>query len=139
MKKFKLINLILLTGLLATSCGSDDDGAVIQDPVASCTDGIKNQDETDIDCGGVCQACDEDTDPTPEAITLGGLIEDDYTMTNDRIYYLAGKVVMAPGTTLTIEPGTIIKGEKGTGSLAAALVIQRGAKINAVGTAGQPI
>ena len=139
MKKFKLINLILLTGLLATSCGSDDDGAVIQDPVASCTDGIQNQDETGVDCGGVCQACDENPDPTPEPVTLGGLIETDYTMTNDRIYYLGGKVVMAPGTTLTIEPGTIIKGEKGSGSLASALVIQRGAKINAVGTAEQPI
>ena len=139
MKKFKLINLILLTGLLATSCGSDDDGAVIQDPVASCTDGIQNQNETGIDCGGVCQDCETDPGPDPDPVTLGGLIESDYTMTSDRIYFLAGKVVMAPGTTLTIEPGTIIKGEKGTGSLAAALVIQRGAKINAVGTADKPI
>ena len=24
----------------------------------SCTDGIQNQDETDVDCGGVCPACD---------------------------------------------------------------------------------
>lgn len=140
MKKFKLFNLILLTGLLATSCGSDDDGAeIIQDPVASCNDGIQNQNETDIDCGGVCQECETDPGTTPEAVSLGGLIETDYTMTNDRIYYLGGKVVMAPGTTLTIEPGTIIKGEKGSGSLASALVIQRGAKINAVGTAEQPI
>ena len=23
----------------------------------SCDDGVKNQDETDVDCGGVCDAC----------------------------------------------------------------------------------
>lgn len=27
-------------------------------PVVSCTDGIKNQDETDVDCGGSCLNCD---------------------------------------------------------------------------------
>lgn len=26
-------------------------------PAATCTDGIMNQDETDVDCGGVCSAC----------------------------------------------------------------------------------
>ena len=31
-----------------------------QQPVASCSDGIKNQDETDVDCGGLtCPACAE--------------------------------------------------------------------------------
>jgi hypothetical protein len=32
-----------------------------------------------------------------------------------------GKVVVGNGVTLTIEPGTIIKGREGTGSLASAL------------------
>ena len=43
------------------------------------------------------------------------------------------------GVTLEIEPGTIIKGERGTGSLASALIIARGGKILAEGTAEKPI
>ncbi|MFK7810113.1 MAG: DUF6252 family protein [Saprospiraceae bacterium] len=44
--------------LVFTSCGSDDSN----DPDPTCTDGILNQDETDIDCGGVCSACVSCTD-----------------------------------------------------------------------------
>jgi len=39
-----------------SSCDKDDDD---DDPVATCSDGILNQDETAIDCGGVCSACAE--------------------------------------------------------------------------------
>jgi len=47
---------------------------------------------------------------------------------------LDGWVYVTDGATLTIEPGTIIRGtEKST------LIIERGAKINAVGTSLQPI
>jgi hypothetical protein len=41
--------------------------------------------------------------------------------------------------TLTIEAGTIIKGEPGEGSLASALLIARGGKLHALGTAEAPI
>jgi hypothetical protein len=40
---------------------------------------------------------------------------------------------------LTIQPGVIVKGEAGSGANATALIIARGSKINAVGTATQPI
>ena len=59
--------------------------------------------------------------------------------TSNNIYQLAGKVVVDAGVTLEIEPGTIIKGERGTGSLASALIIARGGKILAEGTAEKPI
>lgn len=37
--------------------------SLLQNPTdPSCTDGIKNQDETDVDCGGVCPACPTCTD-----------------------------------------------------------------------------
>ena len=36
---------------------------------------------------------------------------------------------------MTIEPGTIIKAEAGTGASASSLIIARGAMLNAVGTA----
>ncbi len=70
---------------------------------------------------------------------LTGTITSNTTLTNDVIYVLAGHVVVASGVTLTIEPGTIFKGEEGTGTMASCLIIERGAKINAVGTASQPI
>ncbi|GAA3656280.1 T9SS type A sorting domain-containing protein [Flavivirga jejuensis] len=36
-------------------------------PIESCDDGIKNQDEDDIDCGGVCSACTEPAVPPTTA------------------------------------------------------------------------
>lgn len=68
-----------------------------------------------------------------------GIIEKDETWTNDQIWELSGKVIVTNGATLTIEKGTIIKARTGTGSLASALIIARGAKIIAEGTAQQPI
>ena len=46
---------------------------------------------------------------------------------------------MLDGVTLTIEPGTIIKGEAGTGANATALLVARGGKLMAEGTADKPI
>lgn len=51
-------------------------------------------------------------------------------------YSLKGWVYVRPGAELTIEAGTIIKGDKGT---QAALIIEPGAKIYARGTASNPI
>lgn len=88
-------------------------------------------------------ACSEDGEGTEEPTTnnevKSGLITADETWKANTIYELAGRVVVSAGATLTIEPGTIIKGRTGNGSLASALVIARGAKINAAGTADKPI
>ena len=46
---------------------------------------------------------------------------------------------MVSGTTLTIEAGTIVKGEAGSGANATALLIARGAKLIAKGTSTSPI
>ncbi len=61
------------------------------------------------------------------------------TMINDIVYVLDGTVIVNPGATLTIEPGTIIKGKGPGASDIGTLVIPRGASINAVGTATAPI
>ena len=51
MKFFKLFGMLMISAtLMLTSCGKDENNG-------TCSDGIKNQDETDIDCGGACQAC----------------------------------------------------------------------------------
>ncbi len=68
-----------------------------------------------------------------------GLITSDVTWSADTIHVLEGKVVVSDGVTLTIEAGTIIKGLAGEGSLASALIVARGATINANGTATNPI
>ena len=70
---------------------------------------------------------------------VSGSITTNQTWTADKIYELSGKVVVGNGITLTIEPGTIIKGRTGTGTLASALIIAQGGKINAIGTATSPI
>lgn len=71
--------------------------------------------------------------------------------TRDRVYILANNVIVPNGITLTIEPGTLIRAEKhsrgqGTGTEAAvtpadpgALVVARGGKLIAAGTADAPI
>ncbi|MEZ5198719.1 MAG: hypothetical protein R2764_20735 [Bacteroidales bacterium] len=52
---------------------------------------------------------------------------------------MGARVSVLSGVTLTIEPGVIIKAEAGTGANATALIIARGGKIMAEGTATQPI
>lgn len=63
----------------------------------------------------------------------------DATWTSDKIYILGGRITVTSGATLTIEAGTIIKGEAGTGANATALLIARGGKLMANGTATAPI
>ncbi|MFD1314937.1 hypothetical protein [Namhaeicola litoreus] len=129
MKKSILIVLGILT-LSLTSCGSDSPDPIVVLP--TCNDGIQNGDETGIDCGGSCGPC-------TGVENVSGLITSNTTWTSDNVYILNGKVVVDNGVTLTIEPGTIIKGKEGQGSLASALIIARGAKIDAQGTAEKPI
>ncbi len=59
--------------------------------------------------------------------------------TNDNTYVLDGLVFVNAGQTLNIQAGTVIQGKPGEGANASALIIARGAKIIAEGTAAQPI
>lgn len=58
------------------------------------------------------------------------------TWTNDRIYLLKGNRFVKDGATLTIQPGTIIRGDKATKGT---LIIARSGLIYANGTQTQPI
>lgn len=94
-------------------------------------------------------SCDDDsgTDPVdPSTILEGGIgvlvesnITSNTTWSADSIYILGGRVAVESGATLTIEAGTIIKGQAGTGANATALLIAKGGTLNAVGTASEPI
>lgn len=61
------------------------------------------------------------------------------TWTSNNVYVLSGFVFVNEGQTLTIEEGTIIKGTSGTGAQASALIVAKGGKIMAEGTAENPI
>ncbi len=89
-------------------------------------------------------ACTDETEPTPEILTsenevISGALTANATWTADNMYELASKVVVEDGITLTIEAGTIIKGRTGVGSLATGLIVARGGKLIAEGTAAKPI
>lgn len=81
---------------------------------------------------------DGDVNPTTPSNTVEvtGDITTATTWSADKIYLLKGNVFVTNNVTLTIQPGTIIKGDKATKG---ALIITRGAKIMAVGTVDKPI
>ncbi len=71
--------------------------------------------------------------------TVNGNITADVTWETGNTYILASRVTVTSGVTLTIEPGVVVKGEVGSGANATALLIARGATLNANGTAASPI
>lgn len=73
---------------------------------------------------------------TTNVVEVTGEISANTTWSASKIYLLKGFVFVSNGATLTIEPGTIIKGDKATKGT---LIITRGSKINATGTVDKPI
>ncbi len=67
---------------------------------------------------------------------ISGYITNNTTWSKENIYLLTGFVYVTNGATLTIEPGTLIKGDKFSKG---ALIVSRGAKLMADGTAAEPI
>ena len=74
-----------------------------------------------------------------EVVRLTDNISGEVTWTADKVYVLGGRITVLDGATLTIEPGTIIKGEAGTGANATALLVARGGTLMADGTPEAPI
>jgi hypothetical protein len=71
-----------------------------------------------------------------QQITVSGDLTADTRWYANARYFLSGFVYVKNNATLTIEPGTIIKGVSGTKG---ALIIERGSKIIAQGTQTRPI
>ncbi|GAF02474.1 hypothetical protein [Saccharicrinis fermentans] len=92
-------------------------------------------------------ACSEDDEKIVEKIIedngiivkVSSNITENTTWDADSVYQLGGRITVLDDVTLTIEPGTIIKGEAGTGSNATALLVARGATLLAEGTPSAPI
>ena len=76
------------------------------------------------------------TYPATTVTVNGGNITTNTTWTSGNVYLLNGWVYVKAGATLTIQPGTVIRGDK---TNKGSLIIERGAKLIASGTAAQPI
>ncbi|NOX47972.1 MAG: hypothetical protein GXO89_13440 [Chlorobi bacterium] len=90
-------------------------------------------------------SCRKTNDAEPEQETDEYTISDNgsgtgtTTWKSGKTYFIEGFVFVNEGQTLTIEPGCIIKGKAGQGENASALIVARGGKILAEGTADNPI
>ncbi|WP_372932885.1 hypothetical protein [Mariniphaga sediminis] len=92
--------------------------------------------------GMLFTACEEDDTqliPDEDSEKITSNITENTTWTSGKVYVLGGRITVLDGVTLTIEPGTIIKGEAGTQANSTALLIARGGKLVAEGTAEKPI
>ena len=120
MKNYKLSFFYLFT-LLIIACSEED--PVIEYVIVTETVTETNTDEVD---------------PFADS-TLEGNITEDKTLDASKIWLIKGRVSVIDGTTLTIPAGTIIKAASGTGADASTLIVARGGKIIANGTADNPI
>ena len=87
-------------------------------------------------------ACDDDPadpgpDPEPGEAVISADITSNRTLHADTTYTLRGFIHVQPPAVLTIEAGTTIQGDFDV--LGSSLFIMRGARIQAVGTADEPI
>lgn len=109
-KKLKQSVLLLsFSAFVLTSCSDDDDESI--------SGGLSNPSET----------------------VKSGILTSDEIWTSENVYELSGKVVVEAGITLTIEPGTIIKGQGGQGTTSSALIVAQGGTLIADGTSTMPI
>lgn len=88
-------------------------------------------------------SCDDTENNGDDLQVTGILVEENITENTTweagNVYVLGGRITVVDGVTLTIEPGVIVKGQAGTGVNATALLVARGATIDAEGTADLPI
>lgn len=129
-KKIKVGALLLGASLMIAFSSCKKEGCT--DPAAV------NYSEKAKKDDGSCVFEEEPVD-TETTRYISSNITADATWETGKTYILQSRISVISGATLTIQPGVIIKGEAGTGSNATALIIAKGAKINAVGTASQPI
>ena len=109
----KLLSFLIFAGILFFVSCSDDEPTTITET------------ETELENG--------------VGVLVSSNISSDETWSSDSVYVLAGRIAVESGATLTIESGTIIKGQAGTGANATALIVAQGGTLEAAGTASAPI
>ena len=136
MKRLHFLYLLaLIVGLGFTACNDDD-----LDPEPGC-DVFAGPCPTLVEERVLDRTCDDGSAVSLTIVDVTDLGEGTGTTrwTSDKVYILNGLVFVNDGQTLTIEPGTIIKGRAGQTEEASALVVARGGKLIADGTADDPI
>ena len=93
MQKFLFLFIVLAT--ILTSCNTKD----------KCADIVCSNGQVCVD--GTCQG-------STTNVVVTSNISSNTTWTSDNVYELAGRITVENGATLTIQPGTIIKGQEGT-------------------------
>lgn len=86
-----------------------------------------------------CRKSDYFIEDNNETIKDNGKGTGTVTWTKDKEYILEGFVFVNDGQVLTIEPGTVVRFRLGQAENSSALIVARGAKIMANGTASEPI
>jgi len=86
---------------------------------------------------GWCNWNPDSTNYPPVNITVAGNITTNTTWTSNNTYLLTGAVYVDSGVTLTILPGTVIRGNDAVAN--SCLIVKRSSRIIAQGTATNPI
>jgi predicted small secreted protein len=147
MKKFRLSLLTLvLAGAALTSCNKKNTVDPIIDDNKDSNESLSDAFFEKVSYKGAFGTIDwandwanfnpQNTTYGAATETLSGSITTNTTLDASKIYLISGFVYVEPGITLTIPAGTIIRGEKAS---KATLVVTRGAKLIAEGTALKPI
>jgi len=137
MKNKNLLLVAILTlGVVVTSCkkkGCTDENAINYSTEAKKDDGSCSYETVDANV--------TEYNESGNTVTIidHGQGTGTKTLTADKTWILDKLVFVNSGQTLTIEPGTVIKGTSGQGENASALVVAKGATINAIGTSTNPI
>jgi hypothetical protein len=129
LQKLKVAFLVILMGMAVSACKKKDDCKIV------CQNGGVVNENCACDCpagytGTYCEI------RVGQTIEVQGNITSSTTWTSNNTYILKGFVYVKEPAMLTIEAGTLIKGDKNTKGT---LIVERGAKIMAVGTASKPI
>ena len=126
MKKFYLFTMLLLVvaSMNAQLETTTYRGAFAPAPSTMWTDGWTNWDPNNTGY------------PTPD-VTVTGTITSNTTWTSNHTYLISGLVYVASGVTLTIQPGTVVRGDATVSN--SSLIITKGGKLNAIGTVDRPI
>ena len=129
MKKYYIAAVTTLIGLFTTAqtaffTPTSYRGAFAPAPTPMWTEGWTNWDPQNT------------VYPAP-TVTVNTNINTNTTWTNNNTYLLSGVIYVRNGATLTIQPGTKILGDKNVANTC--LVVTVGSKINAAGTANNPI
>ena len=110
-------------------------GAFAASPTAPWTDNWTNFDPQNADYTAQTSAVGVTPATFKPVVVISADISANTTWSANNVYELNGTIYVRNNATLTIPAGTLIK----SNAVAASLIVTRGAKLNAIGTASSPI